>query len=302
MWEPTVLFRAGWENVMFNVQYNYAAGLTNPELHRSKYNFSFGVTFRATTKKNSMYVSANYMRIVLLPCFTVILLMQHHESSSQSLYPPLTKWYQDPLGMKPLELSSAFGFVWGSAGMAACLLLTKKDSSLQQQVTFYQEAGYSFSYKFPYTNSLQNEVGIMINLRKWISAGLGWNLFHFSDKINNTLGFGFRPFARWYPFAFKKAKIFFEYGAGASYSFDKFPMSGTGWESDTARIGTRFNFTTKYGIGVEIKINKTVSLQSGLRHFHLSNGNLAGIQRNPSYDGNGFFAGLLYRPVQINAR
>ena len=51
MWEPTVQFRTGWQNVMFNAQYSYAAGLTNPDLHRSKYNFSFGVTLRANFKR-----------------------------------------------------------------------------------------------------------------------------------------------------------------------------------------------------------------------------------------------------------
>ena len=33
----------------------------------------------------------------------------------RGIYPPFTKWYQDPLGLKPLELSTAFGIVWSSA-------------------------------------------------------------------------------------------------------------------------------------------------------------------------------------------
>ncbi|WP_276502204.1 acyloxyacyl hydrolase [Terrimonas pollutisoli] len=226
----------------------------------------------------------------------VALSLTIREGKCQSLYPPFTKWYQDPLGLKPLELSSAFGFVWGSAGLAASIIFSKKDPSFQKRIAFYQEAGYGFGYKFPYTRVIQNEIGVLYDLRKWLSAGFGWNAVYFKDRINSTCGFGFRPFARWYPLVTSKTKLFFEYGAGIVYSIEKFPLTGTGWKADTARVGTRFNFTPKYGIGVVIKLSPTLTLQSGIRHFHVSNGNIAGIKRNPTHDSNGLFAGLLYTP------
>ncbi len=233
----------------------------------------------------------------IIPYVALALSFTLQEGKCQSFYPPFTKWYQDPLGAKPLELSSAFGFVWGSAGVAACLIFSKKDPSFKKRTAFYQEAGYSFGYKFPYTRVLQNEIGVLCDLRKWLSAGFGWNGFYFKDKINSTCGFGFRPFARWYPLVTQKTKLFFEYGAGVAYSIEKFPLTGTGWKADTARVGTRFNFTTKYGIGAEIKLSPTLTLQTGIRHFHVSNGNITGIKRNPSHDSNGLFAGLLYFPA-----
>ena len=217
-------------------------------------------------------------------------------SQTKGIYPPFTKWYQDPLGLKPLELSSAYGFVWGSTAIAACLIFTKKDSAFQKKFSVYQEAGFGFGYKPSYTNVFQNDFGIMYRLRKWMSIGFGWNSFHFKDKTNDTWSFGVRPFARWYPISGKKASLFFEYGAGLSYSLNRFPLTGTGLEVDTSRSGTQFNFTSKYGIGVEFHFNKKLSMQAGIRHFHLSNGNLAGIQRNPSHDSNGFFLGFLYSP------
>ena len=232
----------------------------------------------------------------LIFIFALSLSLTIQEGKCQSLYPPFTKWYQDPLGLKPLELSSAFGFVWGSAGVAACILFSKKDPSLQKRISFYQEAGHSWGYKPPYTRVLQNEIGVLYDLRKWLSAGLGWNAFYFRDKVNNTCGFGFRPFARWYPLTHEKIKLFFEYGAGISYSLERFPLTGTGWKADTGRVGTRFNFTTKYGIGAEVKLSREITLQTGMRHFHVSNGNIAGIKRNPSHDSNGLFAGILYTP------
>jgi Lipid A 3-O-deacylase (PagL) len=218
------------------------------------------------------------------------------ESQLKGAYPPHTKWYQDPFGLKPIELSSAFGFIWGSAAVTACLIFTKKDTALQKRFSFYQEAGYGFGYKPPYTGVLQNEIGIIYSIRSRMAVGIGGNTFHFKDKVNNTWTFGIRPFARWYAYMSTKAGLFLEYGAGISYSLNRFPLTGTGWESDTARTGTKFNLLSKYGAGVEINFSNRCSLQGGVRHFHLSNGNLAGIQRNPSHDSNGFFLGFVYTP------
>jgi hypothetical protein len=52
MWEPALSFRVGWKNFLFNAQYTLSSDLTNPDLHRSKNNFSIGVTLRCNTKTN----------------------------------------------------------------------------------------------------------------------------------------------------------------------------------------------------------------------------------------------------------
>jgi opacity protein-like surface antigen len=192
-------------------------------------------------------------------------------------------------------LNNSFGFVWGSAAIAACLIFTKNDSAFQKRFSVYQEAGLGFGYKSPYTSVFQNDIGLLYSVREWMSLGLGWNTFHFKDKTNNTWSFGVRPFVRWYPYKSKKTEFFFEYGAGLSYSLTSFPLTGTGWEADTARTGTQFNLTSIYSIGGEFRLSNRFSFQSGVRHFHLSNGNLAGIQRNPSHDSNGFFVGFIYQ-------
>jgi hypothetical protein len=232
--------------------------------------------------------------------FSILLLLlalsfaEVSKCQTKGMYPPFTKWYQDPLGLKPLQLSTAFGFLWGSAAVAASLLFTKNDNAFQKKVEVYYETGFGTSYKSPYTCVFQNDLGVMYKARKWMSVGIGWNTFHFSDKTNNTWSFGIRPFARWYPYSTKKTSLFFEYGAGISYSLNRFPLTGTGWEADTARTGTSFNLTSKYGVGFMFHCSKQVSIQTGVRHFHLSNGNIAGLQRNPAHDSNGFFVGIIY--------
>jgi len=243
-----------------------------------------------------MYSKHYRSNIIVIILFTsAILFSEICESQTPGAFPPYTKWYQDPLGLKPLELSSAFGFLWGTTAVAATLVFTKKDAAFLNRMSVYYETGFSIGYKSPYTSVIQNNTGVIYDIRKWMSGGLEWNTFYFKDQSNNTWCIGLRPFARWYPYRSKKAALFFEYGAGLSYSINKFPLKGTGWGADTSRIGTRFNLTSKYGIGVVFNIKERFSLQSGIRHFHLSNGNIVGIQRNPSHDSNGFFWGIIYK-------
>jgi hypothetical protein len=232
-------------------------------------------------------------RCILLLFISFATLVKANAQTSH-MYPPFTKWYQDPLGLKPIQLSTAFGFVCGSAAVAACLLLTKNDSTFQKKLSPYWEAGYGLGYKPPYTNVLQNDIGILYGVRKWISIGVCLTFSHFKDQVNNTWTAGMMPFARWYLYKSKPLNVFFQYGAGISYSFEKFPLTGTGWEADTARTGTQFNFLSKYGVGIEVHLQKRFSFETGIRHFHLSNGNIKGIQRNPSHDSNLFFAGIIY--------
>jgi len=244
----------------------------------------------------SMSDSFYTRRSKLVPIFTCLILLSGiGKCQTPNLYPPFTKWYQDPLGLKPIQLSTAFGFVCGSVAVATSLFLTKNDSSFQKKVSIYWEGGYGFGYKPPYTNVFQNDIGIMYNVRQWMTTGLGLNSFYFGDHVNNTWTTGIMPFVRWYLYQSNTTKLFFQYGAGISYSMKRFPSTGTGWEADTGRTGTKFNFLAKYGVGMEIQFKKQLSLQYGVRHFHLSNGNIAGIKRNPSHDSNAFFAGFIYR-------
>ncbi|MDB5229461.1 MAG: hypothetical protein JWN76_266 [Chitinophagaceae bacterium] len=234
--------------------------------------------------------------IVSLLLTSACLCAEVTKCQTPGIYQPFTKWYQDPLGLKPLDLSTAFGFAWGSAAVAASLIFTKKDTAFQNRLSSYYETGFSSGYKSPYTCALQNEIGFMYDVRKWMSTGIGLNAFHFKDLVNHTWSFGIRPFARWYPYRTNKVSLYFEYGAGICYSLNRFPLTGTGWEADTARTGTKFNLTSKYGIGAIVNCTNHFSLQLSTRHFHLSNGNVEGIERNPSHDSNGIFLGFIYKP------
>ncbi|HUI31622.1 MAG TPA: acyloxyacyl hydrolase [Candidatus Acidoferrales bacterium] len=201
-------------------------------------------------------------------------------------------WYNNPLGFSPLELHAANGFLIPAAAVTACLLLTNNDTSLTNRYSFYNEDGVSWGYKIPYTTLFQDNIGITYGLRRWMQAGAELSFYFPRDEYNNTAGIGIRPFARFFPVNGENWRLYFECGAGLIYFFDNFPKSTYA----DPRLGTYLNATSKYGIGSGVNLDKSTSLVFGVRHIHVSNGNLEGSNRNPSHDSNGFFIGFTYEP------
>jgi hypothetical protein len=209
-------------------------------------------------------------------------------------YPYGDHWYENPLGFDPVELHARNGFIIPAAAVALCLLLTDKDPSLTDRLSLTNESGVSRGYRYPYTTLYQNNSGMEYRLRKWLAAGAELLLYFPRDEFNKTWGIGVRPFARFYPFHKSSWRVFFESGGGLIYFFRNFPRP-TGRDP---RLGTRWNGTTKYGIGGEIALGGGISLLFGVRHIHVSNGNVKGVERNPSHDSNGLWIGFSHRPMR----
>lgn len=203
-------------------------------------------------------------------------------------YPIGDRWYQNPLGFKPLNLHTRMGFILPALVTGAALILTNKDSTLQKRLTLYTETAATFGYKYPYTNMAQTNTGLNLMMRSWLSVGTEFSVTVPFDDYNNTVGFAIRPFARFYAVNNTAWKLWFESGGGLIYFTDHFPKP----TSQDSRTGTYLNGTTKYGIGASVRIRSKMELVFGARHLHISNGDTKGADRNPSHDSNGLFAGL----------
>ncbi len=99
-------------------------------------------------------------------------------------------------------------------------------------------------------------------------------------KDTDVLGLGFAGTVRFDLVRIRRSALFIDASLGFLLCTDKFPPDGTFW-----------NFTQRYTVGVSLKIHKKANLLAGVRHLHVSN---AGYKRNPSYDGNGPFAGVMF--------
>lgn len=224
-------------------------------------------------------------------CIIGLIILVCNIAKAQNLYPYGDRWYQNPLGIKPLELHTSMGFIVPAVAVGACLLLTEKDTALTRRFSVYNETGFSWGYKYPYTFMPQNNTGINFQVRKFMAVGVEFDVYLPQDEFNKTTGLAIRPFARFYAFNREKWNLYFESGGGFVYFFDYFPKP----TDQDQRLGTQWNGTTKYGIGSEINLSDKTSVLFGVRHLHVSNGNSKGAERNPSHDSNGFFVGLSYR-------
>lgn len=200
-------------------------------------------------------------------------------------------WYNNPLGFEPVKLHTSMGFIIPAVAVGAYLLLTKKDSDFKNRLSVYNETGLSWGYKYPYTFMPQNNLGINFQLRKFVSVGIEFDIYFPRDSFNKTTGFAVRPYARFYPINKQKWRLYFESGGGFIYLLNEFPEP----TNQDNRLGTRWNGTTKYGVGSEINISELTAIMFGIRHLHISNGNTKGSERNPSHDSNGFFVGISHR-------
>jgi len=221
-----------------------------------------------------------------------VLTLTTTQSVMSQAYAPGDHWYNNPLGFSPVELHAKNGFIVPALAVTACLLLTKRDSALADRISYYDEAGVSWGYKIPYTTLYQDNAGLMYMLRKWMAIGLEISSYFPRDDFNSTAGVGVRPFARFYPVSGDRFKIYFESGAGIIYFFNNFPEATYA----DSRTGTLWNGTSKYGIGFEIRVGGSTEIVTGVRHIHVSNGNIAGVLRNPSHDSNGIFVGIDFTP------
>jgi hypothetical protein len=204
-------------------------------------------------------------------------------------------WFDNPLGFSPVELHTKNGLLIPALAVSACLLLTGRDSTTGRNYYSFGDGGISFGYKQPRTTLGQVNLGFVYSLRTWMHVGAEVVLTGAHDGYNDALGAGVRPFARFRFLNAPRWNMFFETGAGLIYFFDCFPKP-TPFDS---RAGTRFNGTTRYGITGEADLSRSMLLILGVHHTHVSNGNTSGIERNPSYDSNGIFLGVAFRPARI---
>jgi hypothetical protein len=227
-------------------------------------------------------------KIVLMLLFTVTGIQGALRARAQ--FPYGDKWYQNPLGFKPLSLHTGMGFIVPALITGTALIIAKKDSSLQNRLSIYSEMGITLGYKYPYTTVIQNNTGVNLMMRKWLSIGAEFSTTLPLDDYNSTIGFSIRPFARFYAVNKPGWQLWFESGGGLICFTDNFPKPTV----EDGRMGTPFNGTTKYGIGASVRLYDKVHLLLGARHLHISNGNSKGVDRNPSHDSNGAFAGITW--------
>jgi hypothetical protein len=227
--------------------------------------------------------------MVILIC---ALLLTHQSANAQSRF---VHWAENPLGFYPLGLESGNGFYWGAAAIATTFLLgeifSKKDTLTKYRLSVFNEPGVTAGYenRKGIITGIDN-LGVQYRVLRWMAVGGELNTYIYQGPLNATAGFGARPFARWYLVHSKNFNLFFEYGAGIIWNLHEFPITN----DPTNNTGTHFNFTPKYSLGAQFRLQEKIFLEIGIRHVHVSNGYIFGPNRNPAYDSDGAFIAVRF--------
>lgn len=131
--------------------------------------------------------------------------------------------------------------------------------------------------------------------RDWLSVWLDTEamLFNYTGQFSGeplVLGLGVTPKLRWHPLAYGPVTGYVDVGLGLALTSTSFPTIGND------NKGTFINFTPQLALGLTWRINETYLLNVGYRAYHLSNAGIIGQNRNPGYDGSGYFIGVM-RPL-----
>ena len=206
------------------------------------------------------------------------------------------QWAQNPFGFYPVGLEGGTGFAWGISAIGATFLLgeifSKKDTLSKDRFSVFEEPGVTVGYgnRKGFTVGINN-TGVQYRVLRWMGVGGEITSYMYQGPLNNTAGFGARPFVRWYIVHKNNWNLFFEYGAGIIWNLANFPITN---DNGSGRVGTHFNFTPKYSIGADFKVLDQVFISVGVRHVHVSNAYIFGFDRNPAFDSDGFFFGVRF--------
>lgn len=112
-------------------------------------------------------------------------------------------------------------------------------------------------------------------VRRYLTWGAGSRIYLVGGEGVHTSGFGTHLWFSWHLINSHKFKLSYDNGVGPNYFFDPFPNGGT-----------RFNFTTHYGLAFSFLINgRWFSVD--FSNVHISNANIKGADRNPAMDAIG---------------
>ena len=139
-----------------------------------------------------------------------------------------------------------------------------------------------------------DNVGVQYRIMRWMGVGGEITTYIYQGPLNNTAGFGARPFARWYIVHKNNWDLFFEYGAGIIWNLQNFPVTNDAGPG--RRLAPSSTSCPKYSLGAEFKLQEQMFVTVGIRHVHVSNGYIFGPDRQPGFRFRWFFYCRALRP------
>lgn len=174
-------------------------------------------------------------------------------------------------------------------GLGTALILSRPDEGSRGQDLGQSDSFYTYESVL-LTGSGKNRsdlyslsLGGGKMIRPWLAANLKGTTLSLRDGQLDTQGLALELGFRLYPLRSAYWKLYYDSAVGACYTDLEFP-----------RKGTKVNFISSLGLGLLYRIEPGLHWQLGFRHAHVSNaGWIAGDGRNPGFDANGAYTGLV---------
>jgi len=188
---------------------------------------------------------------------------------------------RDPVDLGFIDFGDNKLIAYNLIGYGLSELLDKrsKDSTKVYSVTL---ANYYEYRREPLTNLLSLGFKGGKQVRKYLTLGLSGHLQGMVTEGEFVPGIGGRVWFAWHILNKEKIKISYDNGVGPNYFTTQFPSGGT-----------RFNFSSVYGLEFEFKIDdRWLAIRA--TNIHISNADIKGRDRNPALDAVGLRLSYTY--------
>lgn len=175
----------------------------------------------------------------------------------------------------------------GGGGRGEAPSIAPRGGRFGDEGTRWWSVGGAWAYDFDDANDLNANAALHYFLVEDVEIGLELGGWYFAQEGDDAVGVNLQAVFRWHALhdEEKSWTWYFDTGIGVLASSDLVPDGGTG-----------FNFMPRAGTGVTLRLSEddTARLMAGVRWHHISNARLAGESRNPSRDGVGVYASVIF--------
>lgn len=173
--------------------------------------------------------------------------------------------------------------IFRSAAFLSCILWGAGMCFGQHRFpTMYAETGFYGELDFKNSWLTTANAGVVVAGNKRLFLAAEGNFYRFWNTAYSSVGVGVRPALRYYPLKREKWCLFGGLKGGIIYMLPEYPY-------------TAVNFTFLADAGAQFSVTKQLSWYVAGGFMHYSNGKRKGNVLNPTWDGLGGHAGIVYR-------
>lgn len=197
------------------------------------------------------------------------------------------RWdWRDPLDLGAVDWGDNKLLAYNGIGVGLSLYFTQADSGDRRsdEVSFSSYVDVIREYsRPPKSDVLIERLRWTKQIRRFLAIGGDLSLYQVFDSQVSTQGVGAQIVFTWHIYQAPHWLLYFDNGVGPNLFIDPFPYGGT-----------RFNFTTFYGVYVAYCLPSAGWINLGLKNIHISNADIKGRDRNPALDGWGVSLGYRF--------